>query len=150
MYLVKLRSCTLALPAPTPPPTWAEPLFDTPQLHARTSISSLCALSRASPLRSPILMNMSTAMAALLASLSQVRCGRIGGRGQREPAARYPPGERGPGRTSPGVPFVTRPPLLLRQTFHRSGQDAAAAPPAAPPRLRDVPGKGRTRSSPFS
>src|SRR3954470_2143222 len=62
MYLVKLRSCTYSLPAPPPPPTCAEPLFDRPQLHARTSISSLCFESRDSPFRSPILMNMSSAM----------------------------------------------------------------------------------------
>src|SRR5262249_4403704 len=62
MYLVKLTSCTLTLPAPAPPPVCAEPEFDMPQLQASTSISSLCVLSLASPLSSPILMNMSTAM----------------------------------------------------------------------------------------
>src|SRR5256885_15165013 len=41
MYLVKLRSCTLHLPAPAPPPTWAEPELDRPQDQASTSISAL-------------------------------------------------------------------------------------------------------------
>src|ERR1700742_760546 len=62
MYLVKDRSWTLALPEPAPPPTWAEPEFDTPQLHASTSISPLWVLSFDSPLRASIFMNMSIAI----------------------------------------------------------------------------------------
>src|SRR5262245_59187942 len=80
MYLVKLTSCTLALPAPAPPPVWAEPEFDMPQDQASTSISSLCVLSFASPFRSPILMNISTAMTISSAAVWLLAAGV--GRGQ--------------------------------------------------------------------
>src|SRR5687767_318066 len=63
MYLVIVRSCSWTLPAPPPPPMPAEPDCDAPQLHDKTSISPLCLLSVDSPLMSPILMNMSTAIA---------------------------------------------------------------------------------------
>src|SRR6185437_8455764 len=65
-YLVNERSCTLTLPAPAPVPRCVVPLWLMPQLHARTSISSLCFLSTDSPFRSPILINMSTAMCVVL------------------------------------------------------------------------------------
>src|SRR5262249_29948318 len=38
-YLVKLKSCTRALPAPIPPPWWALPELEIPQLHDRVSNS---------------------------------------------------------------------------------------------------------------
>src|ERR1700758_2806410 len=75
MYLVNDRSCTLALPAPAPPPTWAEPEFDTPQLQARTSISPACALSTDSPLRVSILMKMSNAIFMLLVTIPAAQAG---------------------------------------------------------------------------
>ncbi|MNE95211.1 hypothetical protein D3C80_1932680 [compost metagenome] len=61
-YLVRDRSWTLTLPAPPPLPTCMLPDWDMPQLQFRTSISSLWALSMDSPLMSPILMKISTAM----------------------------------------------------------------------------------------
>src|SRR6516162_11735922 len=64
-YLVKLRSCTLTLPLPAPPPTWAVPLFDIPHDQARTSISLVCTLSCDSPLTPSSCKNMSTAIAKL-------------------------------------------------------------------------------------
>src|SRR5215467_2629155 len=66
MYFVNERSCTLTFPAPAPPPMWAAPDCDMPQLHDRMSISSLCLSSPDSPLIPSILMNMSTAMDRLL------------------------------------------------------------------------------------
>src|SRR5918999_4805807 len=69
MYFVNDRSCTLTFPAPWPPPMWALPELDAPQLQARTSISPACDLSFDSPLKSPILMNMSTAMVAAPAEM---------------------------------------------------------------------------------
>src|SRR5262245_37131025 len=66
MYFVNDRSWTLTFPAPAPPPMWALPDWFMPQLHDRTSISSLCLSSPDSPLIPSILMNMSTAMDHLL------------------------------------------------------------------------------------
>src|SRR6266404_5530845 len=66
MYFVNDRSCTLTLPDPAPPPKWAEPDCDMPQLHDSTWISSLCLSSVDSPLIPSIFMNMSTAMDRLL------------------------------------------------------------------------------------
>src|SRR5215471_14231933 len=91
-YLVKLRSCTLHLPAPTPPPVWALPELDTPQDQERTSISSLWTLSRDSPFSSPILMNMSIAMSKLSPSCAGARAGGEGRRAA-EPALPRHPGE---------------------------------------------------------
>src|ERR1700753_3892262 len=92
MYLVSDRSCTLTLPAPAPPPTWAEPEFDMPQLQARTSISPACALSTDSPLRAPILMNMSIAIFLLLELDGAPRCASVRRPGrdcrQRDPRRR--------------------------------------------------------------
>src|SRR5262249_4230367 len=80
-YLVKLRSCTLHLPAPAPPPTRAEPRLEMPQDRARPSISSLWTLSRDSPFSSPILMNISIAMTQLppVAAYLRGREARAGG-----------------------------------------------------------------------
>ena len=50
------------VPAPPPPPTCMLPDWAMPQLQFSTSISSLWALSMDSPLMSPILMKISTAM----------------------------------------------------------------------------------------
>ena len=66
IHLVTEMSWKLALPAPEPPPTWVVPDCETPQLHARTSISPLCLASCASPSIPLILRNMSTAMVLLL------------------------------------------------------------------------------------
>src|SRR5262245_15540633 len=59
-----VKSWNVALPAPAPPPapelTWA---FVTPHENESTSISSLCLLSRDSPLMSPIFAKMSDAIA---------------------------------------------------------------------------------------
>src|SRR5271170_7241091 len=41
-HFEKLRSCTLALPAPAPPPECAEPALLIPHDQERTSISFLC------------------------------------------------------------------------------------------------------------
>src|SRR5580704_4899371 len=62
MYLVTLRSCTLTLPLPAPPPTWAEPLFDIPHDQPRMSISLVCVLSFDSPSTPSRLRDMSTAI----------------------------------------------------------------------------------------
>src|SRR5262245_12528943 len=62
MYFVNDRSFTLTLPDPPPPPMWAVPDCERPQLHDRTSISSLCFPSSDSPLTPSILKNMSTAI----------------------------------------------------------------------------------------
>src|SRR6185503_20899780 len=75
MYLVNDRSCTLALPAPAPPPTWAEPELDAPQLQARTSISPLWVESFDSPARESILMNMSIAIFMLLETIPALQAG---------------------------------------------------------------------------
>src|SRR6516164_1600386 len=61
-YLVKLRCCTLTLPLPAPPPTWAVPLFDIPHDQARTSISLVCTLSFDSPLTLSSFKTISTAI----------------------------------------------------------------------------------------
>src|ERR1700751_4352634 len=62
-YLVNDRSWKLALPAPAPPPTCADPELLTPQLQASTSIVSLYVLSFDSPLISGVnFMNISTAI----------------------------------------------------------------------------------------
>src|SRR5262245_36505003 len=66
MYFEIFTSCTFTLPAPAPLPTWAEPEFDIPQLHERTSMSSLCFESFDSPFTSPSFKNMSTAIGYLL------------------------------------------------------------------------------------
>src|SRR5438045_9066485 len=57
-----LKSWTLTLPEPPPPPTCMLPDCDSPQDQARTSISPLCLSSLASPPHLPILINMSTAI----------------------------------------------------------------------------------------
>src|SRR5471032_2264155 len=61
-YLVSDRSWMFTLPAPPPPPTCMLPDWLMPQLQFSTSISSLWALSWDSPLMSPILIKISTAM----------------------------------------------------------------------------------------
>src|SRR5574342_683050 len=66
MYFVNEMSWTVTLPAPAPVPWCVVPDWLNPQLQARTSISSLWAESTDSPLMSPILMNISTAMPTLL------------------------------------------------------------------------------------
>src|SRR5258706_5348221 len=66
IHFVNEKSWTMTLPAPPPTPTCVSPEFAMAQLQARTSISPLCLASPDSPLRSPILMNMSTAMRSSL------------------------------------------------------------------------------------
>src|SRR5262245_26130921 len=62
MYFVKLRGWTVTLPASQPPPICQLAVWVPPQDHARTSISSLCLSSLASPLMPSNLRNISTAM----------------------------------------------------------------------------------------
>src|SRR6185436_19355363 len=61
-WWVKLKSLKLALPSPPPPPWAMVPLCCTPQDHESTSTSSLCLLSRDSPLMSPSFAKMSDAI----------------------------------------------------------------------------------------
>src|SRR5580698_11208919 len=58
-HLVTEISWTATLPAPAPPPVWALPELDIPQLQARMSISPLCLWSLDSPLMSPSFRNIS-------------------------------------------------------------------------------------------
>src|SRR5690242_3885444 len=77
MYLVIVKSCSWTLPAPPPPPMPDVPACVAPQLHDNTSISFLCLSSVDSPLTSPILMNMSTAIAHSFGKRHRLHAGAL-------------------------------------------------------------------------
>src|SRR5262245_567958 len=66
IHLVIEMSWKLALPDPAPSPICALPELLRPQLHASTSIASLCVPSCDSPLMGSSFKNISTAMTILL------------------------------------------------------------------------------------
>src|ERR1700675_4605397 len=74
MNLLSVRSCTLTLPLPAPPPTWAEELFDIPHDQPLISISLVCTLSLDSPVTLVILRKISTAILYLSINLSTELC----------------------------------------------------------------------------